>query len=467
MYTYLLLALPALLVAQKGGGSDYDRNSRNNANPANTVSCVLESDKSGTYRPACQGETIKCKQDEDCVIECLGRSDRCGTRDDDCKPCAGTTFIGAGGHDLTFTCEGDAACQGVQIECPERGDCNVRLSGGNGNAAKGMKDAVILGATKGKLTVENNQRELGMAGAQITCPEGGECVISASAAYDTTSESAFKQATIDGSAADSLYLDAEDATRPFTNANVYCPPRQKNRAPSCEVDVSGGEGMLEELRLHVADSLEDVIIRCAYSDEDTADLECFGTAGGYDADPEKQPTLECNLRGSARNGLGGNLDFDCLLTLDTAGYDSFRCLNFEGDDVCLKGGDGGVCVWDEDADNYDDQFNEDRAGSKCSRQSSESSCNAAADCVWQSSADASHAAARSQAKSQAQAQANSANSFVAAAAVQVGDAVASNSWYFAAVALFGSSAAVYYCACLGASATAKQFESARLSFDDE
>merc|ERR1719228_3027622 len=119
-----------------------------------------------------------------------------------------------------------------------------------------------------------------------------------------------------------------------------------------------------------------------------------------------QPTLECNEANNNRNGYNGKLDFDCLLYLDTTGYDSFTCLNFNGDDVCIKGG-GGVCSRDED----------------------EESCNAEADCTWQSSDESSQSRwARG-------------SDFVAAAVVQVGDAVASNSWYFAALALFGSSVA--------------------------
>ena len=108
----VIIALPLVFAARdggKGGSADYKRSNRKNGNPDATISCVLETDKSGAYRPECQEETIKCKQGEDCLIQCLGQSDRCaGEGKRDCKPCYGSTFVGADGYDMTFTCEGDS-----------------------------------------------------------------------------------------------------------------------------------------------------------------------------------------------------------------------------------------------------------------------------------------------------------------------------------------------------------------------
>jgi len=361
---------------------------------------------------------------------------------------------------MTFTCEGDAACQDVTIECPEHAACNVRLSGGNGDAMLGMKGAVINGAqTKGELRVENNQVRGGLEDAQITCPENGKCYIEASDAYkaalfpgqvieESASVDAYKGATIDGSLASGLYVKTVDADRPFQNTNIMCPPRERNRGPACEISVSGGEAMLVAMHVHVSESIEDVSIDCQY-ETDVAN-ECYGDSSSSPyGDSEEaeadsawkiayQPTLECGMRFGYSPRHGDDYDrqvledfnFDCLLYLDadSEDTDAFTCLDFEGETVCeAPEHSGGFCDYAGD----DKRGEDDRMGSSCDRHMDEESCSADYDCVWDVYADS--------------------NSMLAAAAVAINSAFegtgASTLYLALSLVLFGSSAAVYY-ACM-------------------
>jgi len=477
---HILIALPLAFAASdggKGGSADYKRSNRKNGNPDATISCVLETDKSGAYRPECQGETMKCKQGEDCIIQCLGQSDRCaGEGKRDCKPCYGSTFVGADGYDLTFTCEGDSACQDVTIQCPDHGECNIRLSGGNGDAQYGMKGAKIMGAMgKGEMRVENNQLRSGMEDAEIQCPDNGKCYIMAGEAFkvgyfpgevieETSNIDAYKGALINGSVAGGLYVVTEGADRPFQNADVYCPPRERNRGPACEIQVKGGEAMLVAMHVHVADSVADVSLDCQY--EDDAINECYGDDSNspYGGDDDLMsyklpylPTLECGARG----GVMGNLNFDCVMTLDLDSRgDVFACSNFEGDSVCDAPVHlGGFCDWSDDAVDEQRGEDEDRMGSRCSRFNDQDSCDDYIDCVWVAYEGDSDADADTDSDS-------AISEMIAAASVTMGDAFegsASSTLYLAlSLVLFGSSAGVYY-ACT----SKKEVDSTRLLFDDD
>jgi len=456
----LLVALPVVFAASgRGNNGDYKAKARKNVNPATTVACVLETDKSGEYYQSCQEQTKTCKKGEPCVIQCLGRTDRCaGDEHMDCKPCYGTTFIGADSQDLTFTCEGDSACQNVKIQCPEHAECNVRLSGGTGAAQFGMKGAVIIGAQKGALTVENNQARSGMEDAQITCPTNDHCSITASNAYGTTSLDAYKGAVIDGSAASHLSIDTEEADRPLQNADVFCPPRIK--MPACEINVVGGQAMMMGMHVHVDESIEDVKLNCQF-DSDAA-IECYGDdSDTYDDEGNAmwkvpyQPTLECGVEYGSDNswnkGAGYENDFlegfnfDCLLVLDAeSGSDDFSCVDFEGESVCaIPEHAGGFC-------NYvGEEKVGDREGSSCDRYVDAESCDAVYDCVWDAYSP------------------NSMSAMMAAAKVTMSNALegnGSNTLYLAlSLVLFGSSAAVYY-ACMNRK---QMSEVERLTFEDD
>jgi len=504
MLYVLIASLPLALASPtigggKGGSADYKRNSRKNGNPDATISCVLETDRSGAYRPECQEETMKCKTGQDCLIECLGQADRCaGEGKRDCKPCFGSTFIGADGYDMTFVCEGDSACQDVTIQCPDHGECNIRLSGGNGDAQYGMKGAKIIGAaSKGSMTVENNQLRSGMEDAEIQCPENGKCYVKAGEAFkvgyfpgeviaETYNVDAYKGALINGSVANMLYVQTEGADRPFQNADVYCPPRERNRGPACDIKLSGGEAMLVAMHVHVGDSIADVSLNCQYQD-DAVD-ECYGDDANspYGGDDDLMsyklpylPTLDCGARG----GIQGNLDFDCVMTLDLDSRgDVFACSNFAGESVCdAPDHTGGFCDWSDDA--VDEQRGEDdtRMGSRCDRFTDEESCNGYIDCVWKAYEGDSYGNGDSDDDrtttlpgpvtskdvfSTAVPTDYAVDQMIAAASVTMGEAFqgnASSTLYLAlSLVLFGSSAGVYY-ACMNK----KEVETARLVFDED
>jgi len=495
---YLLIALPLVFADRdggQGGSADYKRSNRKNGNPDATVSCVLETDKSGAYRPECQEDTIQCKQGEDCNIQCLGQADKCaGEGKRDCKPCYGTTFIGADGYDLTFTCEGDSACQDVTIQCPDHGDCNIRLSGGNGDAQFGMKGAKIIGAEgKGEMRVENNQLRGGMEGADIQCPANGKCTIMAGEAFKegyfpgevidrTYNVDAYKGANIHASISGGLSVVTEGADRPFQNADIYCPPRERNRGPACDIHMKGGESMLVAMHVHVAESIADVSIECQY--EDDAVKECYGDDANspYGGEDDLMtyklaflPTLDCGSRG----GIMGNLDFDCVMTLDLDSErgDVFACTNFEGESVCdAPAHMGGFCDWSDDAVDYQRGEDDTRVGSRCDRFGDEESCNDYIDCVWREYEGDSYngddvTTTPKPVTTETLIQSTAVTDYavqqmIAAASVTMGEAFegnASSTMYLAlSLVLFGSSAGVYY-ACMNK----KEVESTRLMFDDD
>ena len=271
---------------------------------------------------------------------------------------------------------------------------------------------------------------------------------------DTTyNVDAYKGATINAQISGGLSVVTEGADRPFQNADIYCPPRERNRGPACDIHMKGGESMLVAMHVHVAESIADVSIECQY--EEDAVKECYGDDANspYGGEDDLMtyklaflPTLDCGSRG----GIMGNLDFDCVMTLDLDSErgDEFACTNFEGESVCdAPAHMGGFCDWSDDAVDYQRGEDDTRVGSRCDRFGDEYACNDDIDCVWREYEGDSQ-------------------QMIAAVSVTMGDAFegsTSSTLYLAlSLVLFGSSAGVYY-ACM----SKKDVQDTRLMFDDD
>eukprot|EP01083_Nonionella_stella_P126778 383965_1 len=200
-------------------------------------------------------------------------------------------------------CEGTHVCDYAYFNCPDNYDCYVNMHGADASLYTG-----ITGGNNGSLYVECFGSE-SCDNTDITCPSFGDCVVTTSGGA-----SLYYSDVRTNENTNTLSITSATGGSSITGTKIYCPPKYESGPQhNCIINISGGTGMISNIKIYALESFTDLSLTCDY----VTLSDCWTTY---------QPELIC--------GPTSNPISSCKITVVNGTNNQWRCRDEDAQSYC-------------------------------------------------------------------------------------------------------------------------------------